>query len=64
MTIKEVSESKLSALVDQNGLPLVCNFTSANTYDSQLYAPTLETFEVLQTKERPAIFLAEVAHDA
>jgi len=64
MTIKKVSESKLSTLIVLNGLPLVCTFTSANTYDFQLYSPTLETFEVLRTKERPVIFLAEVAHDA
>jgi hypothetical protein len=41
MAIKKVNENKLSVLVDQNSLPLVCAVSPANIlHDSQLYEPT------------------------
>ncbi|MBA7486395.1 hypothetical protein ES707_21954 [subsurface metagenome] len=56
--------SKLSALVDQNGLPLACTLSPANTHDSQLYSPTIEAFEIPGAEERPAIISADAAYDA
>jgi transposase len=61
---KKVNGNKLSALVDRNGLPLVCTVSPANVHDSRLYEPTLEAFEIPNTQDHPAIISADAAYDA
>ncbi|WP_394329529.1 transposase, partial [Methanoculleus chikugoensis] len=61
---KKVNGSKLSALVDRNGLPLACTVAPANTHDSRLYEPTLEAFEIPEVQVRPRIISADAAYDA
>lgn len=43
---RKVKGSKLSALVDRNGLTLACTVSPANIHDSRLYEPTLEAFTI------------------
>lgn len=54
----------MSALVDRNGLPLVCTVSPANVHDSQLYEPTLEAFEIPGVREHPSIISADPAYDS
>ncbi|WP_442919545.1 transposase [Methanoculleus sp.] len=61
---KKVNGSKLSALVDRNGLPLACTVAPANTHDSRFYEPTLEASEIPEVQVRPAIISADAAYDA
>ena len=61
---KKVNGSKLSALVDRNGLPLACMVAPANTHDSRLYEPNLEAFEIPEVQVRLRIISADAAYDA
>lgn len=54
----------LSALVDQQGLPLACLIALANIHDSQLYEPTMDAFEIPGTAEKPSIITADTAYDS
>ncbi|MDI6720676.1 MAG: IS5 family transposase [Methanomicrobiales archaeon] len=56
--------NKLSALVDQQGLPLACLVAPANIHDSQLYAPTVAAFAIPGTTEKPAVISADAAYDS
>ncbi len=56
--------NKLSALVDQNGLPLACMVASAHIHDSRLYKPTLEALTIPGTATKPAIISADAAYDS
>jgi len=57
----KVERNKLSALVDRNDLPLACMVSPANVYNSRLYEPTLEAFEIPGTEDQPAIISADAA---
>ena len=61
---KKVKGSKLSALVDRNGLPLACTVGAANVHASCLYEPTLEPFEIRELQVRLMIISADAAYDA
>ncbi|NQS74682.1 MAG: transposase [Methanoculleus sp.] len=60
---KKVNGNKLSALVDRNGLPLVCTVAPANVHDSRLYDPTLDAFQIPVAQDRPTILSADAAYD-
>ncbi|CVK31935.1 protein of unknown function [Methanoculleus bourgensis] len=60
---KKVNGNKLSALVDRNGLPLVCTVAPANVHDSRLYEPTLDAFQIPVAQDRPTILSADAAYD-
>ncbi|WP_394339386.1 transposase [Methanoculleus sp. UBA413] len=53
----------MSALVDRNGLPLVCTVAPANVHDSRLYDPTLDAFQIPVAQDRPTILSADAAYD-
>lgn len=62
---KMVNESKLNALVDQDGLsPLACTLPPANTHDSRIYTPTLEAFAIPRMQKQPTIISADAVYDA
>lgn len=46
---------KISALVDDNGLPLSTVVSPANIHDSKLYLPTLGGLKIKKQKGRPII---------
>jgi transposase len=50
---KKVNGNKLSALVDQKGLPLACLVAPANIHDSHLFEPTVDAFEIPGIDEKP-----------
>ncbi|WP_404810335.1 transposase [Methanoculleus receptaculi] len=54
----------MSALVDRNGLPLVCIVSPANVHDSRLYEPTLEAFEIPKVLDHPGVISADATYDA
>nr|WP_241648015.1 IS5 family transposase [Methanoculleus taiwanensis] len=54
----------MSALVDQNGLPLACTVFPANIHDSRLYEPTLEAFTIPDVQDHPTIISADAAYDS
>ncbi len=61
---KKVKGNKLSALIDWHGLPLACTVSPANIYDSRLYEPTLEAFEIPEVQDCLSIISADAAYDA
>ncbi len=61
---KKVNGNKLSALVDQQGLPLACLVAPANIHDSRLFEPTVAVFEIPGTKEKPDVISADAAYDS
>ncbi len=54
----------MSALVDRNGLSLVCTVAPANVHGSQLYEPTLEAFGIPEVPVRLTIISADATYDA
>ncbi|MDI6877674.1 MAG: transposase, partial [Methanomicrobiales archaeon] len=61
---KKVNGNELSALVDQNGLPLACSVAPANVHDSQLYEPTGAAFEIPGIDAKPSVITADAAFDS
>ena len=61
---KKINGNKLSALVDQNGLPPACTVAPANIHDSRLYEPTLKAFKISEVQDHLTIISADAAYDA
>ncbi len=61
---KKVKGTKLSALVDRNGLPVACRVAPANIHDSRLFVPTVAAFEIPGTNEKPTAISANAAYDS
>jgi transposase len=59
-----VNGNKLSALVDQNGLPLACKVAPENFHNSRLYEPILEAFEIPDVQDHFTIIFADASYDA
>ncbi len=50
---KKVKGSKISILVDKDGLPLSVALVPANMHDSKTYNPTIEDFKINREAGRP-----------
>lgn len=64
---KKIKGTKLSALVDKNGLPLSVFIAPANTHDSKLYLPTVTDFKIKipvgRPVTRPELIIGDASYD-
>lgn len=61
---KKIKGTKLSALVDKNGLPLSVFIAPANIHDSKLYLPTVTDFKIKISVGRPVTRPESIIGDA